>query len=144
MAISGGESPLRNDGGMAVTNLHRHFTANSPAGSLEVQHRDLRFQNRSVHPLAFSRHYSFEQGGKKIPIAKYIPAMRSAMGISTRFYCSDTDTTTLELLNGGGSRVHRLRANIGQASAMKTIYAAVIKGTITLHTAPSTCRPSDA
>ena len=64
MAISGGESPLRNDGGMAVTNLHRHFTANSPAGSLEVQHRDLRFQNRSVHPLAFSRHYSFEQGGK--------------------------------------------------------------------------------
>ena len=53
----------------------------------------------------------------------------------TRFYCSGTDTTALEMLDGGGLRVHRLGSNIGQASAMKMIYAAVTKGTMTLHAA---------
>ena len=51
----------------------------------------------------------------------------------TRFYCSGADTTILEMLNGGGMRVHRLGPKIGQASAMKMIYAAVTKGTMTLH-----------
>ena len=54
---------------------------------------------------------------------------------ATRFYCSGPDTTLLEALAGGRMHVHRLGSDIGQASAMKMIYASVTKGTMTLHAA---------
>jgi len=60
---------------------------------------------------------------------------RSAL--PTRFYASGPDTAMLEALDGGsgsdGLRVHRLGAKIGLASTMKMVYAAITKGTMTLH-----------
>ena len=51
----------------------------------------------------------------------------------TRFYCAGPDTSAMEALDGGGMSVTTLSTSIGDASAMKMIYAAVTKGTMTLH-----------
>ena len=59
-------------------------------------------------------------------------------GLPTRFYCSGPDTSALEALDGPNLRVRRLGGEVGQASAMKMVYAAVTKGTFTLHAAALT------
>ena len=59
-------------------------------------------------------------------------------GLPTRFYCSGPDTTALEALDGPALSVRRLGDDLGRASAMKMVYAAVTKGTFTLHAAALT------
>ena len=58
--------------------------------------------------------------------------------LPTRFYCSGPDTAALEALDGPNVSVRRLGDDIGRASAMKMVYAAVTKGTFTLHAAALT------
>ena len=58
--------------------------------------------------------------------------------LPTRFYCSGPDTSALEALDGPALSVRRLGNDIGRASAMKMVYAAVTKGTFTLHAAALT------
>ena len=58
--------------------------------------------------------------------------------LPTRFYCSGPDTSSLEALDGPNLSVRRLGDDIGRGSAMKMVYAAVTKGTFTLHTAALT------
>ena len=67
--------------------------------------------------------------------AGIIGAAPGKSGLPTRFYCSGPDTTALEALDGPNLRVRRLGDEVGQASAMKMVYAAVTKGTFTLHAA---------
>ena len=55
--------------------------------------------------------------------------------LPTRFYCSGPDTSALEALDGPHLSVRPLGDDIGRASAMKMVYAAITKGTFTLHTA---------
>ncbi len=55
-----------------------------------------------------------------------------------RFYASGPDTTPLEALDGAGIIVRPLGTEIGRASALKMVYAAVSKGTWTLHAAALT------
>ena len=58
--------------------------------------------------------------------------------LPTRFYCSGPDTSALEALDGPALSVRRLGDDVGRASAMKMVYAAVTKGTFTLHAAALT------
>lgn len=67
--------------------------------------------------------------------AGIIGAAPGKSGLPTRFYCSGPDTSALEALDGPNLRVRRLGDEVGQASAMKMVYAAVTKGTFTLHAA---------
>jgi len=53
---------------------------------------------------------------------------------NTRFYVSGPDTTPMTDLNGKGFEVLTLGDEIGRASAMKMVYAAVTKGSWTLWT----------
>lgn len=53
---------------------------------------------------------------------------------NTRFYVSGPDTTPMLVLNGKGFEVISLGETIGQASAMKMVYAASTKGSWTLWT----------
>lgn len=52
----------------------------------------------------------------------------------TRFYCSGPDTSALEALGEHGLDVRLVGPTIGQASALKMVYAASTKGTIALWT----------
>ena len=52
-----------------------------------------------------------------------------------RFYVSGDDTAPMEALDGCGFKVVPLDGEAGQASAIKMCYAALTKGTWTLHTA---------
>ena len=70
--------------------------------------------------------------------AGIIGAAPGRSGLPTRFYCSGPDTSALEALDGPNLRVRRLGDEVGQASAMKMVYAAVTKGTFTLHAAALT------
>lgn len=70
--------------------------------------------------------------------AGIIGATPGRSGLPTRFYCSGPDTSALEALDGPNLRVRRLGREVGQASAMKMVYAAVTKGTFTLHAAALT------
>ena len=70
--------------------------------------------------------------------AGIIGAAPGKSGLPTRFYCSGPDTSALEALDGPNLRVRRLGREVGQASAMKMVYAAVTKGTFTLHAAALT------
>ena len=70
--------------------------------------------------------------------AGIIGAAPGRSGLPTRFYCSGPDTSALEALDGPNLRVRRLGREVGQASAMKMVYAAVTKGTFTLHAAALT------
>ncbi|MEM7507890.1 MAG: DUF1932 domain-containing protein [Pseudomonadota bacterium] len=53
----------------------------------------------------------------------------------TRFFVSGPDCTTIEAMACDAIRVERIGAEIGQASALKMVYAALTKGTWTLQTA---------
>jgi len=56
----------------------------------------------------------------------------------TRFYVSGPDLSAIEALNERGVKVRGLGDEIGQASAMKMIYASATKGTFSLHAATLT------
>ena len=70
--------------------------------------------------------------------AGIVGAAPGRSGLPTRFYCSGPDTSALEALDGPNLSVRRLGDEVGQASAMKMVYAAVTKGAFTLHTAALT------
>jgi 3-hydroxyisobutyrate dehydrogenase-like beta-hydroxyacid dehydrogenase len=56
-------------------------------------------------------------------------------GGGTRFYVSGADVSSMLALDGKGFEVISLGAEVGRASAMKMVYAALTKGTWTLQTA---------
>jgi 3-hydroxyisobutyrate dehydrogenase-like beta-hydroxyacid dehydrogenase len=56
-------------------------------------------------------------------------------GQPTRFYVSGSRTDVIAELNGKGIDVRPIGSEIGRASAIKMCYAAITKGTNTLHTA---------
>ncbi len=56
-------------------------------------------------------------------------------GGGTRFYVSGTDVSAMLALDGKGFQVISLGDEVGRASAMKMVYAALTKGTWTLQTA---------
>lgn len=53
---------------------------------------------------------------------------------ATRFYVSGPDTSAMQALDGKGFEVINLGSDIGQASAMKMVYAGLTKGSWTLWT----------
>ena len=56
-------------------------------------------------------------------------------GVATRFYAAGPVLDALAFLDGEGIDYRRLGTNWGQAAAIKMCYAALTKGTMTLHTA---------
>ncbi len=56
-------------------------------------------------------------------------------GDPTRFYVSGPDTTPMEELDGKGIAIRPIGTEVGRASGIKMCYAALSKGTSTLHTA---------
>ncbi len=56
-------------------------------------------------------------------------------GRGPRFYASGPDVRPMLELNGKGFQVLEAGKNVGEASAVKMVYAALTKGTWTLHTA---------
>lgn len=56
-------------------------------------------------------------------------------GGGTRFYVSGADVSAMQSLDGNGFKVIGLGEEVGRASAMKMVYAALTKGTWTLQTA---------
>ena len=56
-------------------------------------------------------------------------------GAAPRFYASGPDTTPVRALDGKGIVVRDIGAEVGRASGIKMCYAALTKGTTTLHTA---------
>lgn len=56
-------------------------------------------------------------------------------GGGTRFYVSGADVSAMQALDGKGFQVIGLGDEVGRASAMKMVYAALTKGTWTLQTA---------
>ncbi len=56
-------------------------------------------------------------------------------GAPPRFYCSGADAGVLAALDGKGIEVRPMGPEIGRASAIKMCYAALTKGTNTLHVA---------
>ncbi|WP_108880639.1 DUF1932 domain-containing protein [Anderseniella sp. Alg231-50] len=56
-------------------------------------------------------------------------------GGGTRFYVSGADVSAMQALDGKGFQVISLGEEVGRASAMKMVYAALTKGTWTLQTA---------
>ena len=56
-------------------------------------------------------------------------------GVATRFYAAGPVIDALAFLDGEGIDYRRLGTNWGQAAAIKMCYAALTKGTMTLHTA---------
>lgn len=56
-------------------------------------------------------------------------------GITTKFYASGSDTDLLQFLDGDGISFRPLGGDITRAAAIKMCYAAMTKGTMTLHTA---------
>ena len=55
MAVLGAEDARGNAGGMIVAGLARHVLLMSPARRLEIEHRDLRGEQRGLDQLAFAR-----------------------------------------------------------------------------------------
>jgi len=64
-----------------------------------------------------------------------IVGLAPGKGPAPRFYVSGPDVGALSDLDGQGIQVRPVGAEIGQASALKMTYAALTKGTWTLHTA---------
>ena len=56
-------------------------------------------------------------------------------GVTTKFYASGPDTNLLQFLHGDGISYRPLGKEITRAAAIKMCYAAMTKGTMTLHTA---------
>ena len=54
VAVRGLEHAGRNAGRMVVAGLLRHVLFHQPARGLEIQHENLRLQQRGLHPLAFA------------------------------------------------------------------------------------------
>lgn len=64
-----------------------------------------------------------------------IVGLAPGKGPAPRFYVSGADLATMTDLDGQGIQVRPVGTEIGQASALKMVYAALTKGTWTLHTA---------
>src|SRR5215471_10613351 len=47
---------------MVVARLLGDFTRHQPARALEIEHEDLRFEKRGVHPLPLAAHLALKQG----------------------------------------------------------------------------------
>jgi 3-hydroxyisobutyrate dehydrogenase-like beta-hydroxyacid dehydrogenase len=77
---------------------------------------------------------AFKGAGAPVVDAGII-GLAPAPGRAPRFYVSGPDTTPMEALNGQGITVIALGGEIGRASGLKMAYAALTKGTWTLHTA---------
>ena len=56
-----GKRPGRDAGRMVVAGLLRDFAGHQPARGLEIEHEDLRFEQRGVHPLPLARLLALEQ-----------------------------------------------------------------------------------
>ena len=69
---------------MVVAGLLRHLMRDQPARRLEVEHRDLRRQQRALDPLALARHLALEQRHQDAHARQKMPADRSATGMPTR------------------------------------------------------------
>ncbi len=64
-----------------------------------------------------------------------IIGLKPGNGPGPRFYVSGADTRPIEALDGKGFSVVAIGSEVGQASGLKMCYAALTKGTWTLHTA---------
>lgn len=64
-----------------------------------------------------------------------IIGLKPGNGPGPRFYVSGADTKPIEALDGKGFKVVAIGSEVGQASGLKMCYAALTKGTWTLHTA---------
>lgn len=64
-----------------------------------------------------------------------IIGLKPGNGPGPRFYVSGADTKPMEALDGKGFKVVNIGPEVGQASGLKMCYAALTKGTWTLHTA---------
>jgi len=68
---------------MVVPALLRHLALHQPARGLEVEHEDLRLQQRGRDVLALLRLLPLRKR-TRIPSAQNSPAQRSAIGMPTR------------------------------------------------------------
>jgi len=68
---------------MIVAGLPRDFTFDQPARGLEIEHEDLRLQERRRDVLAFFD-FSRSSSATMMPSAQNRPAQRSAIGMPTR------------------------------------------------------------
>src|SRR5581483_4442242 len=60
-AVLGGEDAGREAGRVVVASLAGHLASDQPARRLEVEHRDLRLEQRGVHPLSLAGALTLEQ-----------------------------------------------------------------------------------
>ena len=70
MSVGGLEYAGRDAGRMIVAGLPRHLAADQPARALEVEHEDLRFQQRGRDVLPLLRLLALEQGNQNAERAK--------------------------------------------------------------------------
>jgi hypothetical protein len=61
IAVAGLKHAGRDAGRVVVAGLLRHLVRDGPARALEVEHRDLRRQQRAFDPLALARHLALQQ-----------------------------------------------------------------------------------
>ena len=69
---------------MIVAGLLRHFLGDQPARRLEVEHEDLRLQQRRVEMCWPFFDVSRSSSAVRMPSAQNSPAVRSATGMPTR------------------------------------------------------------
>src|SRR6266446_4218985 len=61
LPVRGREHTGGDAGRMVVARLLGDFARHQPARALEVEHKDLRFEQRGVHPLPFAAHLALDQ-----------------------------------------------------------------------------------
>src|SRR5262245_34016022 len=61
VAVAGAKHAGRDRGRVVVARLLRHLALHQPARGLEVEHEDLRLQQRGLHPLSLARALALEQ-----------------------------------------------------------------------------------
>ena len=61
VAVAGRKHAGRDAGRMVVAGLARHVLGDQPARRLEIQQRDLRAEQRRLHPLALAGNFAFQQ-----------------------------------------------------------------------------------
>src|SRR3954467_9990720 len=62
MPVAGAKNASRNAGRMIVAGLFGHLAGDQPARGLEIEHRDLRRQQRAFDPLALARNLALQEG----------------------------------------------------------------------------------
>ena len=61
MSVLCGDHPHRGHGGVIITGLFRHLAINQVARGLKIHQRNLRLQQRRLHPLALAGLFTFGQ-----------------------------------------------------------------------------------